>query len=62
MVNKIPKFIKFSFRNKERIFVRVHKFEHNYDYGYIDNIPIPKTIKFNQYIKVHKQKVVDLLN
>ena len=58
MVNKI-KLIKFIYRNKERLWLRVVKFENNYYYGYIDNIPISKGIKFNQYIKVHKNKVVD---
>ena len=61
MVNKLPKLIKFIYRNKERVWVRVIKFKNNYQYGYIDNIPISKTIKFNQYIKVHKQKVVDTI-
>ena len=59
MVNKI-KLIKFIYRNKERIWLRVVKFENNYYYGYIDNIPISKTIKYNQYIKVHKQKIVEM--
>ena len=60
MVNKLPKFIKFNYRNIERLWVRVVKFENNYYYGYIDNKPIPKSIKHNQYIKVHKQKVVEI--
>ena len=38
---------------------KVHKYENNYYFGYIDNIPISKTIKYNQYIKVHKNKVVE---
>ena len=59
MVNKI-KLIKFIYRNKERLWLKVHKFENNYYYGYIDNIPISKTIKYNQYIKVHKNKVVEV--
>jgi len=58
MVNKI-KLIKFIYRNKERLWLRVVKFENNYYYGYIDKIPISKAIKKDQYIKVHKQKVVD---
>ena len=44
MVNKI-KLIKFIYRNVERLWLRVVKFENNYYYGYIDNIPISKTIK-----------------
>ncbi len=54
-----PKFIKFNYRNKERLWLRVVKYENNYYFGYIDNIPISKTIKYNQYIRVHKQKILD---
>ena len=59
MVNTIPKFIKFNYRNIERIWVRVHKFENNYYYGYIDNKPISKGITYGQYIRVHKNKIVE---
>ena len=59
MINITPKFIRFNYRNVERLWVRVEKIENNYYYGYIDNKPISKSIKYNQYIKVHKQKVVD---
>ena len=55
MVNKI-----FIYRNKERLWLRVVKFENNYYYGYIDNIPISKGIKKNQYIRVHKNKVLEM--
>ena len=58
MVNKI-KLIKFIYRNKERLWLRVVKFENNYYYGYIDNIPISKGIKKDRYIRVNKNKVVD---
>ena len=60
MVNKLPKFIKFNYRNIERIWVRVHKFENNYYYVYIDNKPIPKGIIKDQYIRVHKNNVLDI--
>ena len=59
MVNKI-KLIKFIYRNKERLWLRVVKFENNYYYGYIDNIPISKGINKNQYIRVHKNKVLEM--
>ena len=54
MINKTP------YRNIERLWVRVHKFENNFYYGYIDNKPRSKAIKFNQYIKVHKNKVLEM--
>ena len=59
MVNKILKFIKFIYRNRERLWVRVEKLEGNFYFGYIDNIPISKAIKKGQYIRVHKNKVID---
>ena len=59
MINKIPKFIKFNYRNKERLWLKVEKIENNYYYGYIDNIPLSQTIKCNQYIRVHKNKIVE---
>ena len=55
----VPKYIKFNYRNKERVWVKVEKIEGNYYYGYIDNIPISKGIKYKQYIRVHKNKIVD---
>ena len=60
MVNKIPKLIEFIYRNVERLWLRVVKFENNYYYGYIDNKPISKSIEYNPYIKVHKQKIVEV--
>ncbi len=59
MVNKLPKFIKFNYRNKERVWVKVEKIEGNYYYGNIDNIPISKSLKYKQYIRVHKKNVID---
>ena len=59
MVNKIPKFIKFIYRNRERLWLRVEKLEGNFYLGYIDNIPVSKGIKFHQYIRIHKNKVMD---
>ena len=40
MINKLPKYIKFNYRNVERVWVKVHKIEGNYYYSYIYNIPI----------------------
>ena len=55
MVNKLPKYIKFNYRNKERLWVKDEKIENNYYYGYIDNKPISTNIKYNQYFKVQKK-------
>ena len=55
----IPKYIKFNYRNVERVWVRVVKREGNYYFGYIDNIPISKGLKYNQYMRIHKNKIID---
>ena len=55
-----PKYIKFNYRNKERVWVRVEKFQNNYYFGYIDNIPISKGLKYKQYIRVHKKNVLEM--
>ena len=55
----VPKYIKFNYRNKERVWVRVVKIEGSYYYGYIDNIPISKGLKYKQYMRVHKNKIID---
>ena len=56
---KMPKLIKFIYRNKERLWLTVQHFEHNYYYGHVDNVPVSKGITYNQYVKVHKNKVVE---
>jgi hypothetical protein len=35
--------------------------QNNY-YGYIDNKPISQGIKYGQYIKINKSKVLEMLN
>ena len=55
-----PKYIKFNYRNKERVWLRVEKIQNNYYYGYIDNIPISKTLKYKQYIRIHKKNVLEM--
>ncbi len=55
----VPKYIKFNYRNKERVWLRIVKYENNYYYGYIDSIPISKTLKYKQYIRVHNKNVID---
>ena len=57
----IPKFIKFSYRNKELIWLKVDKFENDYYCGYVDNKPISKGIKYKQYIKIHKRNVLSTM-
>ena len=41
---KTPKAIEFVYRDKERLWLKVGKFENNYYYGYIDSKPISKVL------------------
>ena len=56
-----PKFIKFNYRNKERVWLRVIKIENNYYYGYIDSIPISNTLKYKQYMRIHKNRLIEMI-
>ena len=56
---KTPKVIKFIYKNKEGLWLRVDMFENNYYYGYVDSKPISTYITYNRYINVHKNKVVE---
>ena len=55
-----PKYIKFNYRNVERVWLRVEKIQNNYYYGYIDNIPISKGLKYKQYMRIHKNKIIEM--
>ena len=56
----MPKFVKFNYRNKELLWLKVDKHDKNYYYRYLNNKPITtKTLKYKDYIKVYKHNVVD---
>ena len=57
-----PKFIQFSYRNKELLWVRVEKFEAGYYYGTIDDTPISKSIRSGQSVKINENRVIDTMN
>jgi len=61
--SKHPKYIKYSYRNKEFIWVKVDKYdEEKKEYhGQIDNTPISKTLKKGDNVKVNKNKIVDII-
>jgi hypothetical protein len=61
--SKHPKYIKYSYRNKEFIWVKVDEYDDNKNiyYGTIDNTPISKSIKKGDRVKVHKNKIVDII-
>ena len=56
----VPKYIKFNYRNVERVWLKVEKFQNNYYFGHIDNIPISKGLKYKQYMRIHKQNVIEM--
>jgi len=56
-----PKYIKYSYRNKEFIWVKVRDFDGVYYYGEIDNKPITKSIKLGDKVKINKNKVMDVI-
>ena len=57
----IQKLIKFNYRNKELVRLKVDKFENDYYCGYVDSKPISKGIKYKQYIKIHKRNVISTM-
>ena len=59
--SKHPKYIKYSYRNKEFIWVKVDDHDDKNYYGKIDNTPISKSIKIGDRVKVNKSKVVDII-
>jgi len=51
----MTKFVKFNYRNKELLWLKVDKFENGYYHGWVDNKPITtNTLKYKDYIKVKK--------
>ena len=59
--SKHPKYIKYSYRNKEFIWVKVDDQDEKTYYGQIDNTPVSKSIKKGDRVKVNKNKVVDII-
>ena len=59
MKDRLPRYIKFRYKNKERLWVQVERIEGNYIYGKVANNPITEGLKFGDIVKVHKHKVVD---
>ena len=59
--SKHPKFIKYSYRNKEFIWVKVDEHDEIAYYGTIDNTPVTKSIKKGDRVKVNKNKVVGII-
>ncbi len=61
MTKKIPKFVKFSYKKKERLWVRVVKLENDTVHGRVANNPITKGLKFNDLVKIKLSNVIDYI-
>jgi len=59
--SKHPKYIKYSYMNKEFIWVKVDEQDDNYYYGAIDNNPVTKSVKKGDRVKVNKNKVLEMM-
>ena len=55
-----PKYIKFAYRAKERLWLKVGKIEGSYIYGTVDSKPLSSGIKHGDVVKVHKNKVIEI--
>ena len=59
-MNKIPKFVKFRYKNRERLWLKVEKVTDKYYIGTVANDPIEKGLKFGDKRKVLKTEIVDI--
>ena len=53
-MNKIPKFVKFRYKNRERLWLKVEKVTEKYYIGTVANDPIEKGLKFGDHRRVLK--------
>ena len=61
--SKHPKYIKYNYRNKEFIWVKVDKYDENKKvyHGEINNTPVSKSLKKGDNVVVHQNKIVDII-
>ena len=57
---KIPKFVKFRCKNRERLWLKVEKVTEKYYIGTVANDPIEKGLKFGDKRKVLKTEIFDI--
>ena len=57
---KITKFVKFRYKNRERLWWKVEKVTDKYYIGTVANDPIEKGLKFGDKRKVLKTAIVDI--
>ena len=58
---KKPKFIKFSFEHKERLWMKVDKIDDKFVYGKVAKLPISPGIKQNERKKIRISKIIDVM-
>ena len=61
MPKKISKIVKFKYKKKERLWVRVVKLENDTVHGRVANNPITKGLKFNDLVKIKLSNVIDYI-
>ncbi len=61
MQPKIPKFVKSSYKNKERLWVKVDKLEKGIIYGKLATNPISKGIKFNDLVNIKLSHAIEYI-
>ena len=59
MNQKKPKYVKFIYRIKERLWLKVDKVEGNFIYGTLDSKPVSPSKKVGDEMKVNINKVVE---
>ena len=59
-MSKIPKFIKFRYKNKERLWLKVEKVTDKYYIGAVANDPIEKGLKFGDRRRILKTSIFDI--
>jgi hypothetical protein len=58
---KHPKYVKYNYRNKELIWVKVNDHDDKNYYGVFDNVPVSKSIKKGDEVRVNKNKVIEII-
>ena len=56
----MPRYVKFSYKHRERLWVKVDRIEGNYYIGTLANYPITKGLKFGDTVKIDINKVIDI--
>ena len=61
MRKRSPRFIKYIYKKRERLWVHVDKIENDVVYGKVANNPVSKGLTFNDLVKIKLSNVVDYI-